>query len=140
MEYMYKFINETISVDLVEDFYNILMELDRLTRNINQKETRRHISLEAINIDGNLFPSDADVEAECLYNEACRELYNALSQILPHQKELIYMVFFQELTIVSIADDQGVCESAIRGRLDRIYKKIKNLIRPCGFDSPVSYH
>ncbi|NLT46726.1 MAG: hypothetical protein GXX80_14625, partial [Thermotogaceae bacterium] len=66
MKYDYRFSNETISIDIPDGDYEILIELDRVERNVNQKETRRHVSLEAYNVDDNLFPSDSDVEASCI--------------------------------------------------------------------------
>jgi RNA polymerase sigma factor (sigma-70 family) len=125
IEYTYRFNNETITIEVTEGDYDILIELDRIERNVNQKETRRHASLDAFNLDGNLFPSEEDVEAECIQNEEYIALHKAINQLLPQQRELIKKVFFENRTIVSIAREEGVGESAIRDRLSRIYKKLK---------------
>jgi len=128
-QYTYYFNNETITIEVTEGDYDILIELDRLERNVNQKETRRHASLDAFNLDGNLFPADVDVEAECIQNEEYQVLYKAIDQLLPQQQELIKKVFFEKRTIVSIAREEGVGESAIRDRLNRIYKKLKENLK-----------
>jgi RNA polymerase sigma factor (sigma-70 family) len=129
MKYDYHFNNETITIEVTKGNCDILIELDRLERNVNQKETRRHASLDAFNLDGNLFPSDVDVEAECIQNEEYQALYKAIDQLLPQQQELIKKVFFEKCTIVSIAREEGVGESAIRDRLNRIYKKLKEILK-----------
>lgn len=129
MKYVYHFNNETITIEVPEGDYDILIEFDRLERNVNQKETRRHASLEAFNLDGNLFPSDVDVEAECIQNEEYEALHKAIDQLLPQQQELIKKVFFEKRTIISIAREEGVGESAIRDRLNRIYKKLKEILK-----------
>ena len=42
----YKFVNETISIDVPDDWGEILIDLDRQEYNNDHKETRRHYSLE----------------------------------------------------------------------------------------------
>jgi predicted DNA-binding protein YlxM (UPF0122 family) len=44
---------------------------------------------------------------------------------LPQQQALLKKVFFEERSIVSVAREEGVGESAIRDRLKRIEKKLK---------------
>jgi len=129
MKYDYHFNNKTITIEVTEGDYDILIELDRLERNVNQKETRRHASLDAFNLDGNLFPADVDMEVECIQGEEYQALYKAIDQLLPQQQELIKKVFFDERTIVSIAREESLGESAIRGRLNRIYKKLKETLK-----------
>lgn len=52
MKYEYRFSNETISIDIFDSDYEVLIELDRIERNVNQRETRRYVSLESLNLDG----------------------------------------------------------------------------------------
>jgi RNA polymerase sigma factor (sigma-70 family) len=128
-QYTYHFNNESITIQISKGDYDILIELDRLEHNINQTETRRHASFDAFNLDGNLFPSDVDVVAECIQNEENQAIYKAISELLPQQQELIKKVFFEKHTIVSIACEEGVGESAIRDRLNRIYKKLNKILK-----------
>lgn len=46
MKIQYKFVNETISIDVPDDWGEILIDLDRQEYNNDHKETRRHYSLE----------------------------------------------------------------------------------------------
>jgi DNA-directed RNA polymerase specialized sigma24 family protein len=48
-----------------------------------------------------------------------------MNRLLPAQRELIRKVFFENQSIVSIAREQGVGESAVRDRLGRVYARLK---------------
>ena len=129
MKFRYQFVNETVDVEIDEKWCAVLLDLERRAYNNNQTETRRHASLDAFNLDGTLFPSDEDVEADCIQNAEFAALHKALSRLLPQQQELIKKVFFEKRSIAGIAREEGVVESAIRDRLNRIYKKIKLLLK-----------
>jgi RNA polymerase sigma factor (sigma-70 family) len=129
MKYDYHFSNETISIDVPDSDYDVLIELDRVERNTNQKETRRHVSLEAYNVDDNLFPSASNVEASCIRDLENEALLSALEKLTPQQCELIWKVFFENRTMASLAREEGVGESTVRERLNRSYKKLKNLLK-----------
>ena len=128
VKYIYHFNTETISIDIPDGDYEILIELDRVERNVNQKETRRHVSLEAYNLDDNLIPSDSNVEASCLRNLDNEALESALGKLKPQNQALIRQVFFENRTMASLAREEGVGESTIRERLNRSYKKLKKLL------------
>ena len=125
MTYDYHFNNETISIDIPDSDYEVLIEMDRLEYNVNHKETRRHISLEACDRDDNQLPDSTDVEETCIQRMEIDALQCAMDSLLPKQRELIRKVFFENQSITSVARAQGVNESAIRDRLSRVYKKLK---------------
>ena len=60
MKIKYEFATETVEIEVSEEWANILIDLDRQEYN-NHKETRRHCSLDAYNLDDSLLPSDADI-------------------------------------------------------------------------------
>ena len=125
MKYDYHFNNETISIDIPDSDYDVLIEMDRLERNMEKKETRRHVSLQACDRDDNQLPDKTDVEETCIQRIEIDALQCAMDSLLPKQRELIQKVFFEHQSITSLARAQGVNESAIRDRLSRIYKKLK---------------
>ena len=129
MKYDYHFNNETISIDIPDSDYDVLVEMDRLEYNVNRKETRRHISLEACDRNDNQLPSNTDLEETCLQRMEIDALQRGMDSLLPEQRELIRKVFFENQTIISLARVQGVNESAIRDRLSRVYKKLKILMK-----------
>lgn len=125
MTYDYHFNNETISIDIPDSDYEVLIEMDRLERNLEKKETRRHVSMDSGKVDEKQLLSDEDVESVCIRLFEDEALRCAMTQLLPAQRELIQKVFYENQSIVSIAREQGVGESAVRDRLGRVYARLK---------------
>ena len=129
MTYDYHFNNETISIDIPDSDYEVLIEMDRLEYNVNHKETRRHMSLEACDRDDNQLPDKTDVEEICIQRMEIDALQSAMNSLLPEQRELIRKVFFENHTITSLARKEGVDESAVRRRLSRALARLKIFLR-----------
>ena len=49
-----------------------------------------------------------------------------MEALSPSQRELVKKTYFEERTFASIAREEGVGESAIRDRMKRIHKQLKN--------------
>jgi DNA-directed RNA polymerase specialized sigma24 family protein len=126
MKYDYHFNNETISIDIPDSDYYVLVEMDRLEYNVNRKETRRHISLEACDKDDNQLPSRTDLEETCIQRMEIDALRRGMDSLLPEQRELIRKVFFENQSITSLAGAEGVSKAAICRRLNRALDRLKN--------------
>ena len=126
MTYDYHFNNETISIDIPDSDYEVLIEMDRLEYNVNHKETRRHISLEACDKDDNQLPSRTDLEETCIQRMEIDALRRGMDSLLPEQRELIRKVFFENQSITSLAGAEGVSKAAICRRLNRALDRLKN--------------
>ena len=83
MKIKYAFADETVEIEVSEEWGNILIDLDRQEYNNDHAETRRHCSLEAFNLDDALFPDDVDVEREVLEGLDNKALYAAIAQLQP---------------------------------------------------------
>ena len=129
MTYDYHFNNETISIDIPDSDYEVLIEMDRLEYNVNHKETRRHISLQSCDRDDNQLPASTDVEENCIQRMEIDALQCAMNSLLPEQRELIQKVFFENHTITSLARKEGVDESAVRRRLSRALARLKIFLK-----------
>ena len=93
-------------------------DFNKPTFNNNQTETRRHVSLDALNADGNLVAASESVEpAEA---DRYEDLQRAISKLKPRQRELIRQV--------EIARAEGVSESAIAQRMAAIYARLKRFL------------
>ena len=125
MKIRYQFATETVEVEVSEELGNIIVDLDRQEYNNHHKETRRHCSLDAFNLDDALFPSEEDIEAEVVAKDQYNRLYAAIALLEPQQKELVRQVFFEDRKIVDIAAEKGVSEAAIRNRLKKITQRLK---------------
>ena len=129
MKIKYAFADETVEIEVSEEWGNILIDLDRQEYNNDHAETRRHCSLEPFNLDDALFPSDVDVEREVLEGLDNKALYAAIAKLQPQQQELVKRVYFRGEKIVTIAAEEGVSEAAIRNRLKKITASLKKLLK-----------
>ena len=129
MKITYEFVTGEISeVEVDERLGGMLLDLDRQQENNDQKETRRHFSLNGMDYEGELFASAEDTERTVEHREDMARLYSAMEILSPSQRELVKKVYFEERTFASIAREKVVGESAIRDRMKRIHKKLeKNL-------------
>ena len=106
----------------------MLLDLDRQQYNNDHKETRRHVSLDGMDYEGELFVSAKDTEGEAVHREDMVRLFSAMETLSPDQRELVEKVYFEERKITDIAREEGVSHVAIIRRLNRIYEKLrKNL-------------
>ena len=127
MKISYEFVTGEVSeVEVDERLGGMLLDLDRQQDNNDQKETRRHVSLDSMDYEGELFASAEDTEGEAEHREDMARLYSAMEALSPSQRELMKKVYFEERKITDIAREEGVSHVAVRDRLERIYKKIKN--------------
>ncbi len=128
--YTYKFADGTTSVVEVEDeLYDLLIEMDKEEKYGNRRETRRHVSLETLT-EMNVEPSYTD---EYNFDEIFggmenEQLQEAILQLLPTQQDLLNRLFVERQTVSEIAASDGVAVCSISNRLARIYKKLKNFL------------
>jgi RNA polymerase sigma factor (sigma-70 family) len=131
MNIKYEFITGEVQEVIVPDeLIKVVMEIEKEVYNNNRKERRRHNSFEEMEEHGFQFKAkDMEVTAvieEILINES---LNKALGKLSFDERKLIYLVFFQRKTIVSIAKERGVSEGNIRRILKLIYKDIRILLK-----------
>ncbi len=129
MKITYEFVTGEISeVEVDERLGGMLLDLDRQQENNDQKETRRHFSLNGMDYEGELFASAEDTERAVEHREDMARLYSAMEALSPSQRELVEKVYFEERKITDIAAEEGVDKSAISHRLERIHKKLKKIL------------
>jgi len=130
MKIRYVFLTgEPVEIEAPETIGEIAAAIDEEVCKSNRRETRRHHSLE--NLQEKHFQPAAPglaVEAAVEELESKEALYRALEQLLPQQRALLKKVFYENMSPAQIARSEGVNESAIRGRLSRIYKNIKKFL------------
>ena len=140
MKITYEFVTGEISgVEVDERLGGMLLDLDRQQENNDQKETRRHVSLDGMDYEGELFASAEDTEGEAVRREDMARLYSAMEALSPSQRELVEKVYFEERKITDIAREEGVTKQSVHERVERALKKLKKiLIRPLTFAFPVT--
>ena len=103
----------------------MLLDLDRQQYNNDQKETRRHFSLDGMDYEGEQFASAEDTEREAVRREDMARLYSAMEVLSPSQRELVEKVYFEERKITDIAREEGVTKQSVHERVERALKKLK---------------
>ena len=129
MKISYEFVTGEVSeVEVDERLGGMLLDLDRQQYNNDQKETRRHVSLDGMDYEGEMFVSAEDTEREAERREDMARLFSAMEALSPAQRELVEKVYFEERKITDIAREEGVDKSAVSHRLDRIHKKLEKIL------------
>ena len=126
MKITYEFVTGEVSeVEVDERLGGMLLDLDRQQYNNDQKETRRHFSLDGMDYEGELFASAEDTEREAVRREDMARLYSAMEALSPSQRELVEKVYFEERKITDIAREEGVTKQSVHERVERALKKLK---------------
>ena len=129
MKIKYQFANETVTIEVEDQWATVLVDLDREEYNDNHRETRRHCSLDALNQDDTLIPSDTNVEADILTKCDYEQLYKAISALQPQQRELVVRVHFGGEKLADIARAEGVSKAALTDRMKKIYRSLEKKLR-----------
>ena len=130
MKIQYKFATETISIDVPDDWGEILIDLDRHEYNNDHKETRRHYSLEGKVYEGMDYAvEDSDLEALFAGPTDEERLHAAIQKLDANQREMIRAIYFEDVSVNDYAARMGVTQSAISHRLQTVKKKLKKLLR-----------
>ncbi|MDR0286190.1 MAG: hypothetical protein LBI03_00540 [Clostridiales bacterium] len=94
--------NETIEIETSEEWAYFINNLDRLDYNNSQRETRRHCSLDALNLDNELFPSCENIAAEVERNELNTSVDMPSIYFYHHNKHLFvryFLILYQHLKL-----------------------------------------
>ena len=105
-----------------------IKELDRQEYNNNQKESRRHVTFDVSEELAWLAVEDQRL-ARLLGGVTDEQmLYDAIGELNPKQQELIFLVFFKNISISEIARRSGVSQPAISQRVQTAINKLKKLL------------
>lgn len=74
------------------EWLELLLDLDRREYNNNQTETRRHVSLNAMDQDDNQIPTEKDLFGEFYEEETWREM----CKVLTERERLVGDLFFRQ--------------------------------------------
>lgn len=129
MEIRYEFVTgEVFEIEVEDSMGEVLLELDRQEKNNDRRETRRHMSLDGMDFEGDMFRAETDTLREAMGRVDTARLMEALDMLSGSQKELLLKVYFKGMRIADIAGAEGVSEAAVRNRLKKIYRKLKKIL------------
>lgn len=130
-EINYKFVDgttKTISVD--ETFYKNYEEIEKETKSLERKETRRNVSLSIFEEQGIEFADETqDVEELLETNDIQINVSNAIKELTQKQQDLVYKVFYLNKSMAEIARDCRISKSAITQQMKTILSKLKKILK-----------
>lgn len=130
MKIKYTFANGDVTeIEVSEEIGAVVLDLDRQEYNTNHRETRRHCSLEALDLDGNLLPSKDNVEIDFIRKEDSAKLRDAISRLNPRQQKLIKAIYFEGQKVTDLALEEGVHWTAITHAVERALKKLEKILK-----------
>lgn len=125
--YIYVFADGTKSaVEVSDELYDFLIEMDKQEKYGNRRETRRHVSLESL-AEQNTEPAVTDEYfksggfADC-DNATLKYAFFSLS---PLEQRILNAVYYERKKIPEIAIELGVSDKTLYKRYERIFKKIR---------------
>ena len=104
-------------------------DCNKPTFNSHQRETRRHVSMDALDPEDKHLTDGGDILQELIKREGYEELYAAIRKLQPQQQGLIRQIFWEGMKQKDIAAGVGVSERAITGRMKKIYAALKKSLR-----------
>ena len=122
MKIKYQFATETVEIEVSDDWGNLVIDLDRQEYNNDHKETRRHISLDAAEFEGEVFAVE-DPSLESFADNY--DLQQAISKLTDNQRRIIVGHYFEGLTYVALAQELGIAEANVRKAANRALKQIQ---------------
>ena len=88
-KYRYGFVDGTEEIEISEEWAAVLREMDREEEANRKKQTRRHISLDAVDYEGEEFAEDGDAETALLEKESDRVVEGILSSLTDVQRRRV---------------------------------------------------
>ena len=122
MKIKYQFATETVEIEVSDDWGNLVIDLDRQEYNNDHKETRRHLSLDAAEFEGEVFAVE-DPSLESFADNY--DLQQAIAKLTDNQRRIIVGHFFEDITYVDLAKELGVTETGVRQAANRALKQIQ---------------
>ena len=129
MKIKYEFVDGDVELEVSDEWASVLAELDRLERNNDKKEKRRHYSLEACTYEGADYAvEDKGISALFEGLGDTERLNEALTHLSSKQQALIRTIYFEGISVTKYAERLGVTKGAVSQQLKTIRKKLKKFI------------
>ena len=121
---VYKFVDGTTNaVGVTEDIYLIHLQLTKEEISNNRRETRRYTSLYYFTDMGMDFEDKRiDIFAEIIRKENAERVHKALLALSDKRRELVHKIFYEEMSMRSIARERGVSHLSISQQMATIRK------------------
>lgn len=123
-----------VEIEVEDTFAQAYAEIEKETRReeerVAKRKKRHEASFNAIE-DGGFDIADTapTPDIECEENDMRRKVRQAIKQLPPHYQELIYRVFFNEESVLSIAKEKGCSSQALDKQLKNAKNKLQEILK-----------
>lgn len=102
-------------------------ECNKPTYNSHHRESRRHVSFDALDPLGDTIIGSDDIDLDLTADEYA-DLYRAIDKLQRRQKETLHKLFWEDMKQVEIAREEGVGESAVAQRMAAIVARLRKIL------------
>ena len=120
-----QFATETVEIEVADDWGNLVIDLDRQEYNNNHTETRRHVSYDALDFDGDALAVEDPALTTYTERDALRE---AIEHLTLNQQYILRAHYFEGRTFTEIAQALGVGVSSVTRAAERAKKTLKKFL------------
>lgn len=131
----YKIIIDNHEVEVTEEVYKVYYQMDRRERYLEERDMKHHLNYynaldrEDINAEDMIKDPDADTLSQIIRKESREEIYKALGQLRPDERELIVNIYYYSKTEKEIAKQLGMTPPGVHMKKSRILKKLRGLLK-----------
>ena len=125
MKIKYQFATETVEIEVSDDWGNLVIDLDRQEYNNNHAETRRHVSYDALDFDGDALAVEDPALTTYTERDALRE---AIEHLTLNQQYILRAHYFEGRTFTEIAQALGVGVSSVTRAAEQAKKTLKKFL------------
>ena len=129
MKISYEFLNgDKVEIDVDEKWNRVLLELDRLEYNNNQKETRRHTSYDTGCEDGEwMLDNHANTEEQYEEKEEHRRIEKTLNKLSESQYKTLVKLDYEGYQNEEYAKNEGIAPASVSITHERAIKNFKKI-------------
>ena len=129
MKIKYEFANETIEIEVSDEWGNIILEMDKEEYNNEKKENRRTLSLDiGFDAGGWLCSEEYDPLELLCEKEDMEELETVLSNLTKTQRDVVKAVVLEGMSLPEFARSKGISRPSVSHRLMTAKKRLKKLL------------
>ena len=130
MKIKYQFINESIEVEVSDEWGELLIEFDRQDHNNDRRETRRHTTLDNGYNDGEWLAFDHELDELLSRKETAMRVHMAVEQLRPKQRNLICALYLsgKALSQADYAALLGIDEDSVKQNAWRARTALKIIL------------
>ena len=132
MKIQYKFADETVEIEVADEWGELIVQWDRDESSADRDKRRHSYSLDSKEYEGSEYGVlDQDIETFGDDEEPSEEelLLAGLDLLSKKQREVIRMYFFDGITLKEIGAALGTSEAAACALKNRAIEKLKNYFR-----------